>query len=232
MVMMGTGLKWLVITAVGSGKYGNELPDSKKWRWPEATFYVEVKHLKRNYAWIVHKIWISIYKNVLDNEASYITMKTKERSVTRTWCPMQHNRVTYRMKTGAASKWKDQAFESQNGDRLYLKTSHDPSLPHSHQFPIPTHTFLPTIYKKRWYKRSRCPLLRHLKHLQNKKRSSHFTIPGARRIKQSTLRTDDRALVARAIWDLGLCTLDRNNTNINFLYHRKHYPSALKRPNC
>ena len=57
-------------------------------------------------------------------------------------------RVIYRTTTGAASNWRDQAFEFQNGDRLRPKTSHDPSLTHPLQFPIPRQTFLSTIYKK------------------------------------------------------------------------------------
>jgi len=52
--------------------------------------------------------------------------------------------VIYRKTTGAASNWRDQAFESQNGDRLHLKTSQGPSLPHPLQLP-----FRSTIYKKR-----------------------------------------------------------------------------------
>lgn len=73
-------------------------------------------------------------------------MKTKERSATRTQCPMQHTLLSTEQLVGL--RIGDQAFEPQS-DRLHLKTSHDPSLPHPLQFPIPRQTFLSTIHKKR-----------------------------------------------------------------------------------
>jgi len=159
-------------------------------------------------------------------------MKPKESSVTRTKCPLQHSVLSTERQLVRLRIGEIKHSNSKTATDYALKQATTPPLHTLSNSPFQDKPSFQRYTKSVAEKKS-LTALKALKHgarfTPQKNRSSHFTIRGARSIQQSTLRTDDTqilgatdsALVARATWDLGLCTTNRNNTKINFLYHKK-----------